>query len=199
MYFNVVFSEHCGLSPRAEIVAQLAAHVTRVSFVVLVLVLICFFSQTANLTLFSFCSSVTKTRKKSCWCTLYKRSSFSECQWLQVLERLFWFLSPCVRAAQSCSVTSCFLCVRPATFTLAGFSCSTELGIKHDSVLLNEDGSWVPEQSESLLKPGNVCVEECVAVVVRDAARLWWGQKWHQACSGQPGSWTAEVVLQVSI
>lgn len=50
MYLSVVFSEHCGLSPQAEIVAQLAAHVTRVSFVVLVLVLICFFSQTENLT-----------------------------------------------------------------------------------------------------------------------------------------------------
>lgn len=71
MYFNVVFSEHCGLSPQAEIVAQLAAHVTRVSFVVSVLVLICFFSQRDNLTrrssdAYFHCVLLSRRKEKSC-------------------------------------------------------------------------------------------------------------------------------------
>lgn len=55
------------------------------------------------------------------------------------------------------------MCVRAATFTLTVFSCSTELGIKHDNVLLNEDVSWDREQSESLLKLlcRRVCCSGC--------------------------------------
>lgn len=174
MSFNVGFSEHCGLSPQA--VAQLAAHVTRGSFVVSVLVLICFFSQTENLTRCSsgacFHSVLLSQRQEKkaadLSCILYIMSSFSECQWLKVLDRLFWFLSHCVRAAQSWSVRSCFLCVRAATFTLTVFSCSTELrweSYMTTCFLMKSFPGIQSSQSHSCNHTICVCVEQCVQLL----------------------------------
>lgn len=53
-----------------------------------------------------FCHKDKKKKAADLSCILYIMSSFSECQWLKVLDRLFWFLSHCVRAAQSWSITA---------------------------------------------------------------------------------------------
>lgn len=188
MYFHVVFWEQCGASPQAEIVAQLAARVTRLSFVESVLVLICFFSQTENPTRRSsdtyFHSVLLPQRQEKKKLLILPASSAKGQASPSALDRLFRFVSHCVRAAQSWSVRSCFLHVRAATFTLPVFSCTAELGIKDYNALSRD-----PEQSESLLQPHNVCVEECVAVVVGDDERLCLGRQWQQACSGGPCSW----------